>query len=39
MGFGQGLNSLLEPSFFCGDGLFLVPQALERELPFTLRVE
>ena len=39
MGFGQGLNSLLEPSFFCCDDLFLVPQALEGELPFTLRVE
>ena len=39
MGFGQGLNSLLEPSFFCGDGLFLVPQALERKLSLTFCVE
>ena len=39
MGFGQGLNSLLEPSFFCGEGLFLVPQTLERELSLTLCVE
>ena len=36
MGFGQGLNSLLEPCFFCGKGLLLVPQTLEGELPLTL---
>ena len=39
MGFGEGLNSLLEPSFLCGDGLFLVPQALKQELPLTFCVE
>ena len=39
MGFGQGLNSLLEPCFFCGKGLLLVPQTLEGELPLTLCIQ
>ena len=39
MGFGQGLNSLLESCFFCREGLLLVPQALEGELPLTLCIQ
>ena len=39
MGFGQGLNSLLEPCFFCCKGLLLVPQTLEGELPLTLCIQ
>ena len=39
MGFGQGLNSLLESCFFCREGLLLVSQTLEGELPLTLCIQ